>query len=371
MSKRKIVMLANAGHTPFDTRIFLKEAVSLSRNGYVVSFIVPTNRPNEMVSGVEIIPVKFHKRGWKKLIICPWLVFRQALGQSKDSIFHLHDSELLVIGICLKLTGRTVVYDAHEDTPLQIAYQHWLPWWFKKPYAWFYIFIEKIGGWMFDGIIVAEPVITKYFPPSKTVLIRNFPIVKEFENNHIDYSKRSRLLVYFGLISKVRGAIKMAKGAELAHRNCDFDFQIGGAFSPITLENEIKKYPLTFLGWLPFDKMVNVMFNARASIHVPQPIERYKTNYPIKLFEYMAAGLPVVATKYGEVAGFVREANCGILVDPEDENEIAEAIEFLFKNEKIANEMGQRGRLMVFEKYSWEKEAKTLFKFYEKLIKEV
>ncbi len=73
-------------------------------------------------------------------------------------------------GVFLKLFGRTVVYDAHEDTPLQISYQHWLPRFAKKPYAVFYYWLEKLCGKWFDAIIVAEPVIAKYFPPHKTSL---------------------------------------------------------------------------------------------------------------------------------------------------------------------------------------------------------
>jgi len=298
--------------------------------------------------------------------LCPWFVFKKALGQPRDSVFHLHDSELLLIGVWLKLLRRKVVYDAHEDTPLQISYQHWIPTIFKKPYAWFYFSLEKIAGWIFDGIIVAEPVIARYFPPSKTFLIRNFPLIKDFDSQFIPYHQRKKVLIYVGLLSKVRGALVMAKAASIAKRKCNFELLLGGSFSPASLEREVSQYPIIFLGWLSFEAMVTKMMEAQAGIIIPQPIERYKTNYPVKLFEYMAAGLPVVASKFGEVAAFVQEGECGILVDPENENEVATAIEFIFNHEKEANEMGERGRVLVQNNYSWEKEAQTLVDFYNK-----
>lgn len=362
-NKRKVVMLANAGHNPLDPRIFLKEAISLSKNGYEVSLIIPTPQ-DDVVNGISIISVTPYARGWRKLIVCPWLVFRKALRQPKYAIFHLHDSELLVIGIWLKLLGRKVIYDAHEDTPQQISYQHWLPPLLKRPYAWLYIFLEKLAGLMFDGIIIAEPVIAKYFPSGKTCLIRNFPIVSNFNQDYIDYEKRSRRIVHFGMLTKVRGVLKMANAVAMAKRNCEFEFQIAGPFSPKELEKEILKLPVTYLGWVPSKEIAKITLDSRAGIVVPQPIERYKTNYPVKLFEYMAAGVPIVATKYGEVASFIKECECGILVDPEDEKEIASAIEFIFKNETAAKEMGVRGRTMVFTKYSWEKESENLLAFY-------
>ncbi len=358
-------MLANSGHKPFDTRIFHKEATWLSQAGHQVTIIIPTMK-DELANGVRIISVPVHLKGWKKLILCPWYVFKQALRQDKDSVFHLHDSELLVIGIWLKLLGRKVVYDAHEDTPLQIDYQHWLPWGVKTIYKWIYIVIEKISGWIFDGVIVAEPVIARYFPKRKTVLIRNFPIVKQFDEKFIPYYERNNTLVYVGLLSKARGILAMASAASLAKQRCNFEFQLGGSFSPSELEKDVLKYPIQFLGWLSFDKMIDCMMHARAGIIIPQPIERYKTNYPVKLFEYMAAGLPVIASKFGELAGFVKEAGCGILVDPENETEVAQGIQFIFTDREEAKKMGERGRALVASKYSWETESELLIKFYDK-----
>jgi glycosyltransferase involved in cell wall biosynthesis len=358
-------MLANAGHNPLDPRIFLKEATSLSKFGYEVSLIIPAPK-DEVVNGISILSVTPYKGGWRKLIVCPWLVFRKALRQPKHAVFHLHDSELLVIGIWLKILGRKVIYDAHEDTPLQITYQHWLPPLLKRPYSWLYIFLEKLAGLMFDGIIVAEPVIAKYFPPKKTCLIRNFPILANFNQDYIDYEKRTRRIVHFGMLTKVRGVMKMASAVAIAKHHCEFEFQIGGPFSPKELQKEVLKLPVTYLGWVPSNEIAKIILDSRAGMVIPQPIERYKTNYPVKLFEYMAAGVPIVATKYGEVASFIKECECGILVDPEDENEIADAIKFLFENERTAKEMGERGRALVSLKYSWEKEAENLLAFYSR-----
>ncbi len=365
--KQKIFMLAHSSHTPFDTRIFLKEAITLSKNGYEVSIIIPGSR-DEIVNGISIQTVTLHKEGWKRLLIGPWLVFRKVLQKTRASVLHIHDSQLLIIGIWLKLLGYKVIYDAHEDTPEQISYQHWIPTVLKKPYAWFYIALEKIAGWMFNGIIVAEPVIAKYFPKNKTVLIRNFPIVGSFNEGYNDYLNREKRLVHFGMLSEARGVLMMAKASAIAMQRCKFIFQLGGPFSPKELKNKIAEYQIEYRPWVAFDEIVKIMLNSRAGIVVPQPIERYKTNYPVKLFEYMAAGLPVVASKYGELATFVNEGRCGVLVDPENEQEVADAIEFIFQNETAAKEMGERGRALVFLKYSWEKEAETLLSFYQRLF---
>ena len=366
----RIIMLANAGHKAFDTRIFQKEAQSLARHGFDVSIIIPHDC-DEKKAGVSILSVPIYRKGWKKLVRSPWLVYKRALAQPKNSWFHLHDSELLWIGVLLKIRGRKVIYDAHEDTPLQIMYQHWIPRWLKKPYSFFYFLLEKICGYAFDKIIVAEPVIAKYFAPSKTTLIRNFPIAASFKDFPlVDYSNRNRSLVYVGLISKARGIVQMAEGAKLAMLQTPFQFIAGGEFSPASLQPEIvNNYPVDFISWVQYDKLIPLLLNSKIGIIVPNPLERYKTNYPVKLFEYMAAGLPVIASIYGEVAEFVRTSDAGILVDPMNPVEIADAITWLLEHPKEAEAMGLRGRKNILEKWNWEEESKTLVELYIKIFK--
>jgi len=361
-------MLAN-GHSAFDTRIFIKEARTLVAAGYPVSIIVPHAKAEDR-DGVAINPVRVTRGGFAKLVINPWNIFRKALRQPKRSIFCIHDSDILLVGVFLKLFGRTVVYDAHEDTPLQISYQHWLPRFAKKPYAVFYYYLEKFCGRWFDAIIVAEPVIAKYFPPQKTSLVRNFSLVGPFRNYApvLPYQQRRQALIYIGTLSAVRGLFQMLDAAKEAEKSVQFDFVLGGQFAPVSLEKDVlTRYRIDFQRWVQFDRLVELMYNARVGIIIPNPIERYKTNYPVKMFEYMAAGLPVIASREGESAAFIEEAKCGILVDPMDTQAIADAIVWLFTHPDEAEAMGKRGQELVVRTYNWEHESLTLLAVYDRL----
>jgi glycosyltransferase involved in cell wall biosynthesis len=298
--------------------------------------------------------------------VSPWRILRKALSRPSRSVFCIHDSDILGVGLILKFFGRTVLYDAHEDTPLQIGYQHWLPQWMKGPYAAFYYLLEKVCGWCFDAIIVAEPVIAKYFPARKTYLVRNFSLVHPFKTHApAPYQQRPQTLTYVGTLSRVRGLYEMLEGAQLAAGHAPFTFVLGGKFVPQSLQEDVlKNYRIDFAGWLSFDAMVAVLFAARIGIIIPNPIERYKTNYPVKMFEFMAAGLPVIASEAGESAAFISEAQAGILVDPMNVVQIGEAITWLLTHPEEAEAMGRRGQALVFEKYNWEKENETLQKVY-------
>lgn len=367
LRKPAVVMLANAGHRAFDTRIFQKEALTLVQAGYTVTLIIP-HEATVVVKGVKIEAVPLPTKGWKQLVVCPWNIFRKALGYPRHSIFHIHDSELLLIGLLLRITGRKVIYDAHEDTPRQISYQHWIPWWIKKPYGWFYFVLEKLAGWFFNAIIVAEPVIAHYYPQKKTRLIRNFSKVESFQKqrNLIPYQEREKSIIYIGLLSRPRGLLEMVKAySVVAKKIPDFKFKIGGKFSPQQLEQEIlPNYPVQYLGWIPYERLPAVLFEAQIGIIIPEPNPRYTTNYPVKLFEYMAAELPVIASRFGESANFVKECNGGLLVNPQDTGEVANAIMWLLENPLEAEAMGKRGQDMIFKKYNWELESERLLDLY-------
>ena len=90
---------------------------------------------------------------------------------------------------------------------------------------------------------------------------------------------------------------------------------------------------------------------------------------PLVFLEAMACKIPVIATDIVGVASEVIQNNCGIIVKPRDSQALAEAIIRLLKNPKLAKKMGENGRILVEEKYGWEKIAKKVVKIYEEVIK--
>ena len=367
-------MLATASHRPFDTRIFHKEARTLVEHGYSVTLIIPrtdvprTDVPHEeYVSGVRLRSVGFPRHGAEKLLLTPLRILRKARQEPRAAIIHIHDSELLFIGLLLRLSGRTVIYDAHEDTPLQIKYQHWLPRWAKPLYAGFYYGLEMLVGKTFNRIIVAEPIIQRYFPAVKTTLIHNFPIKAPFERaaSTAPEGTRENRAVYIGSITQVRGLNEMLEAVALARQQVEVTLLLAGGFHPATLQQQIAdRAEVDYRGWVDLDALVDINFRSKIGLIVPHPVERYRTNLPVKVFEYMAAGLPVILSETSEAAQFLKECDGGILVDPLNPPQIAEAIVYLIRHELEARAMGARGQRLIFDKYHWESESRKLLDLY-------
>ncbi len=98
------------------------------------------------------------------------------------------------------------------------------------------------------------------------------------------------------------------------------------------------------------------------------PAPNHTESQPNKLFEYMAAGLPVVASDFPLWRHIVESSQCGLLVDPSDPGKIAEAIEWILRHPQEAEAMGRRGAEAVRQTYNWGSEAKTLLDLYRQLL---
>jgi glycosyltransferase involved in cell wall biosynthesis len=97
----------------------------------------------------------------------------------------------------------------------------------------------------------------------------------------------------------------------------------------------------------------------------PEP--RFIVSLPIKMFEYMSAGVPVIASNFPIWQEIVENNNCGICVDPLNVNEIADAMKWILENPEEAAQMGRNGRHAVETIYNWEAESKKLVEVYQKL----
>ena len=102
-------------HPRYDTRIFIKQCVSLAKADYGVSLIVADGKGNEEKDGVKILDIgisRFGRAGRMTRTVIA--VYKKALNMNAD-IYHFHDPELIPAGLLLKALGKKVIYDVHED----------------------------------------------------------------------------------------------------------------------------------------------------------------------------------------------------------------------------------------------------------------
>jgi glycosyltransferase involved in cell wall biosynthesis len=358
-------------HNTDDIRIFYKECCSLATEGFRVTLVGP-GKQGRTVAGVRIVEIPRLARGRLDRMSLHLLRIGIAVMFLPADIYQIHDPELLVLGLVLKLLRRQVIYDVHEDYPRKILTKNWIPRRFKNSLALATSAIEALAGRLFDAIVGATPTIAARFPRSKTITLCNFPMLEEFSAPPATaYGGRPLRVCYVGGLSKTRGLFDMVRAAGLVQGGAAQSLQLAGRFEGDEEEAQSRAEPgwarVDYLGWLDRPRLAQVMADVRAGLVVLHPDRCFIEAYPIKLFEYMAAGLPVVASDFPVHREILNDGACGLLIAPADPPALARAIEWIFAHPNEAQAMGERGRDRVKLLYTWEAERKKLFELYRRL----
>lgn len=366
-----IVHLSSVHHVS-DTRVFHKECRSLAEAGFKVTLIANADR-DEVVGGVDVRALPARRGGRiSRMTRTVWHVFRQARRVDGDA-YHLHDPELLPIGILLKMMGKHVVFDAHEHVAKQILTKPWLPSPFRRAASTGYRLLESVAVRLIDAVVVADPSQCGLYPASKVCVIENFPIISEDAAvSSAPYASRPARVAYVGGISVLRGVREMVEAVRLVNECRPLTLALGGRFIPPALQGEIKASDgwqfVDYRGFLDRVQVYEMMRESRIGMVVLHPIPNYMTSQPVKLLEYMLAGLPVVVCDFPYYRTYVEDTLAGIMVDPLDQNAIAEALHWLLEHPDEAEAMGQRGREAVLTTFNWESEARKLVALYQKIL---
>jgi glycosyltransferase involved in cell wall biosynthesis len=327
----------------------------------------------ETVDGVRIDPVARPRNRLTRMTRTVMEVWRKARENQAD-IYHFHDPELLPVGVLLKRAGKRVIYDVHEHVVNDILAKGWIPPSLRRMIAGIAGSFEKLSVRKFDAVIAATPFIAGTFPGPKTTLVQNFPRWGEFLNCNtaLPYRERGYRAVYVGLAQRSRGAREMVAAANLIPSRFGARLALVGGIESAELRRDLS----TMDGWERIDSVgfqaragvVRHVADARAGLVVLHPTPGFINSQPVKLFEYMAAGIPVIASNFPDWRRFVDDIGCGISVNPLDPQAIADAITWLFDNPRQAELMGIRGQNSVRSTYNWDGQAQNLLRLYEEVL---
>ena len=357
-------------HKQNDSRIFHKECKSLAKYGFETVLLV-VNGETAMIDGVQVISVNFESNGRiNRIMKSGKAICLKAIEVNAD-IYHLHDPELLLIASKLKkATNSKVVYDSHEDLPKQILDKKWIPIVFRKLLSRIVHWYEMKKVRQLDGVIsVTEKICERFSQANEKVgFVANYPVLAEMSDlRKTNIEKKENVICYIGALFETRGIKELVQALEF----CNATLYLAGNFSSKEFEKEVKSLEgwkrVKFFGYVNREEIVGILNSANVGIVTLHPTESYKESLPIKLFEYMSAKLPVIASNFEMWRPLVIGNNCGVMVDPMNLKEIGSQIDYFLENKDKAIEMGESGYRAVHEKYSWKSQEKKLIDFYQSL----
>lgn len=352
-------------HSRQDTRICLKQVASLSMHYEPVGLLVADGLGDTNDGKVHVLDLGKPKGGRLGRAVLGSLRAFRKIRILRPSVVHFHDPELIPLGFFLRLTGTKVIYDVHEDLPRQILSKQYIPSVARIPVARTMSFLEWLAGRFFTAIVAATPTIAGRFPQSKTTTVQNFPMLNELASD-VAWTEKRGEVCYIGGISAIRGIREVVAAMEVSRSGARLN--IGGRFENAALEAETRSSPgwekVNDLGYLDRSGVREVLGRSVAGIVTFLPLPNHLDAQPNKMFEYMSAGIPVIASHFPLWREIIEGADCGLCVDPAAPAEIAAAIDRLVEEPGLAQRLGENGRKAVHEKYNWPVEEKKLLDLY-------
>ncbi|MFN8556584.1 MAG: glycosyltransferase family 4 protein [Dehalococcoidia bacterium] len=367
------VCIMTSVHDPFDPRIFHKQARTLAAAGYRVTLLAPADGDAD-VEGVAVRGLARPRRRTGRPLL--WLRLMRRALRSRADLYHFHDPELLPLGLLItRLTGRPVVYDAHEYYRNEIATRGWIPRLLRRPAAELVHAIETLVARRLAAVVAVNEHMAAGFTArgARSVAVHNFPPLSYFRPAERPTSPKP-VVGYVGALTRERGLEIAWEAARLLHtRLPEAEVRVigridwSGARVPRDRARWRRDAGAVLAGVLPA-RAIPAALAGMAVGWIPfQPTPNNHRALPLKLLEYMAAGLPVVASDVGQTAAIVRASGCGIVVPAAEARAHADALARLLTDEGVAAAMGARGRAAVLARYSWEAESRRLLDLYARL----
>ncbi|WP_088032399.1 glycosyltransferase [Evansella clarkii] len=371
MDNRKKVVHITTVHHPLDPRIYYKECQSLQNAGYSVTLIAPSASDLKGENRVPVITLKKYKNRFVSMVLSPIEAYQKA-KKLKADYYHFHDPELLPAAWLLKKKTNTVFYDIHEDYETGIVTREYL----TKPVRVLISKAYKLTEKLFSkkmSLILAEKYYKEKYPRGTCIL--NYPLLNEklLNNKEITGETEDKLL-YTGNVTTDRGALIHASLPKIDESVSVYFYGRcpGGLAEQMLVKAGKKSNHLHIKGinrYVPKGEIDDSYINRRwlAGLALFPPSDHYKKKELTKFFEYMTAGIPIICSNFKVWKEFIDKYNCGISVDPFNEDEIKEAINYLKTNPGKAEKMGENGQKAVLEELNWGREEEKLIRLYQAL----
>ncbi|MBA7518213.1 D-inositol-3-phosphate glycosyltransferase [subsurface metagenome] len=369
--ENEIETLQQKGHEIHLACFTRKDRLSVEKTGDLTIHRVPIS---DFIykSSVGALTFPFYFNFWRKFLY-------QILKREQFDAIHVHDLPLVRVGVELKNKYNVpLVADLHENWPayLRISkHTKSIMGRILSPNRKWIHYEREILQYVDRIIVVVEEAKNRLarlnLNEENIHVVSNTLNIKHF---NIDIPKTHPgeiVLFYAGGITYHRGLQTVIKALSLARKSVsDICFRIlGEGRYQAELMKLIKQLDLgeyvVFHGWQPYEKMIGLLTEADFAVIPHLKSEHTDTTIPHKLFQYMYAEKPVIASNCEPVERIIRETNSGYIYTAGKYVELANILEGLAKNND--KELGRNGKFWVKEKYNWELDSQVLINVYEKL----
>lgn len=364
------IVHVTSAHPVGDTRIFVKEARTLARAGYRVAVLGPGRTAARQCCDAGVIQITVPAPGNRMVRFGRFgAVLAQAALALRPRAVHLHDPDLLRQRARFQGAGVRVIFDMHEDFPKVMLSRTWLgPMPVRRAVARIIDRLERRALAQVDGIVLADTQLERRLsagtPPA--AVVRNYLDLSEWAQAAWSPAADAVRCIYVGDITAVRGLMQMCDAiAACRAAGLQATLDLIGPCPP-SLQAQVRAHPaaahIRVHGRQ--DRAAVAAFLAQSDIGFGffAPTPAYREGLPVKLFEYLASGLPVVGTALPRLQAETALAEGLFLVDwPVAPADAVSAI-------RAAHALDAQTRRALRDKvradYNWDSEADALIRLY-------
>ena len=358
-------------HQDYDARIYDRGLKSLVESGFKIVLVSPWKKADQSSVNHDwrhVVPVKSRVGR----VLLGFRTFVECL-KVDTKVFHIHDIDFLSWAVLLKFIKRAeVIYDCHENYPEEILYNRaWIHAWLRWPIACLTRLIENMLCRMVSNCVVVVPSLYDRFKKigCNVELIRNFPNVKVCSD--IDHNKG---LIYIGAVSHAYGMdtlIEIARKLKKQGHNYritvvdKFKSNIKKSDFADIVNNELLNVEI--VERVRPEDLYKIMKLGHIGLSVEKDLPNMHLGYRGKIFEYMAYGVPVIASAVDSNKYLVGKYDSGLLVEPDDVDGFVSSIVGIYNDIERLNYYIGNGYNAINSEFTWHIEREKLIKYVGKL----
>lgn len=377
MERKKTLCFFSAFSRHDDEVLTYRHDKALKAAGWNTIYVVNDDEPETEKDGLKIVSTGNNQRkGYlSRIFVAPFQSYK-ALRKIDADVYQTWCLENMLVCMLLKWKGKKIVFQLREEHPYLYMLKKNKPLWERKMVVSVLLVLMKLFLRQFDFVLATgddEGEILKELGVKKYRIQGNFPFVnKNFKLSLEDYLKRENRIIYFGSIYRISCQEYLLKAME---KTGGVKYLLAGKFrGGEAYHNQLKQFPkwkdVEFVNGFNPSELNDLMGRSTMS-NVLRDFS--KTHYHngnigiIKIFESMEAGLPLICSDVPVYRKIWEKYKFGILVDPTNPDQIAEAINYMVQNKEEAYKMGQEGRRAVIEKYNCDVVSKEYVEIIENL----
>ncbi len=360
------IAVCSTAHPFDDSRVFHRQAHSLSKHYYVTVYSCAPFGERQFCDRLKVIGLPLWKTKYERFRNL-FILFKYVRKSNAD-IYIFHDTiGMLLIPYIKIIKKKKTIYDIHENFHGWIREKDWIPRFLRSFLANTYSFFEKIVLKFTDMIWFAVSDIGDHYSrysKLKKMLVGNYPSLDQIQKINQTGVTVKNQFIFVGSMDSDRSIVQIIKAFDrFCERNSQYELILAGNFYTTEYEVEVRELlnslktgkKIKILGRIDYQEALLQIAESKVGFSLHQPTYNFRHGMPLKLLEYAGMGTPVIASNFANFKRIVESAEYGKCVNPNNIQEITEAMHFLISDEPRRQKMGLNGKKLVENVYNWEK----------------